>query len=286
MNAPSRVPSTQHPRHIAHFTLIELLVVVSIIAILASMLLPALTRAREAGRTAACLGNIRQLGLHIFTYADNNNGSLMRSNSRTGYTDSSGKIASGLGQLLSSGEIGQEASIHNLYCPSTPAGRQSGDYLIKRLPDIYLMGGTNHFTDLCRNAGKFTGANPTYYFSASSYADGYLKLADLGQETGTVQLQLYDGSGIKNLSFVTTPASTMWRVQRGLAMCEQGDISPENNLHQGRPNVLYYGGDAKHISLMPFEWLPHSSYTNAPYYSRNYFAGWECKIWLWADEHR
>jgi prepilin-type N-terminal cleavage/methylation domain-containing protein/prepilin-type processing-associated H-X9-DG protein len=52
------------------FTLIELLVVVAIIAILMAILMPALQRAREQGKRAACLSNLKQLQLAWFMYAD------------------------------------------------------------------------------------------------------------------------------------------------------------------------------------------------------------------------
>ncbi len=55
------------------FTLVELLVVITVIAILVALLLPALTRAKEHALMSKCLSNMRQIGLAVELYKQDNN---------------------------------------------------------------------------------------------------------------------------------------------------------------------------------------------------------------------
>ena len=71
------------------FTLIELLVVIAIIAILMSILMPALSRAREQGKRAACLANLRQLTMAWMAYALDNDDKLVNGDTEEyGYPNS------------------------------------------------------------------------------------------------------------------------------------------------------------------------------------------------------
>ena len=98
------------------FTLIELLVVIAIIAILAAMLLPALSAARERARSSNCVGKLKQIGLAVNMYGDANNSYIPYSVSGTSHQVRGGFWAKNLepntspvNMLILGGNFGEEA---------------------------------------------------------------------------------------------------------------------------------------------------------------------------------
>jgi len=93
------------------FTLIELLITISILAILASMLLPTLMRSRASAQRIRCVSNLRQLGLAAHLYWDDNAGNCFRY----------GGATTNGGQLFWFGWIGQGAEGQRAFDASTGA---------------------------------------------------------------------------------------------------------------------------------------------------------------------
>lgn len=110
-----RAGSEQPDTRDAAFTLIELLVVIAVIGVLASLLLPVFGKAKEAGRSAACISNLRQIGVALQLYVDANNNRLPVMRDRSSDTNAAATNTFPSVEVVLKTELG---NTNVLRCPS------------------------------------------------------------------------------------------------------------------------------------------------------------------------
>ena len=163
----------------AAFTLMELLLVIALIATLVGLLLPALSRAKEAGRATACLSNLRQAGiaLQLYTQDHNNRLPFMRDQSLTATNELPGPD-----QVLSN----YLGNVRGLRCPSdlqrlfeTTGSSYSWNSLLNgQNADQLTVLGLNfnpHQIPLMFDKEKFHAARGEKKAQNFLYADGHIK---------------------------------------------------------------------------------------------------------------
>ncbi len=149
----------------SNFTLIELLVVIAIIAILASMLLPALSKARAAAQSIKCTSNLKQSLLYLVMFSDAHDGEIPR-----------GQVGSSLWAVEFLGEGGTYTAARKtdafptLYCPIMSTAWQANEWEWHYRTYAMIRGNTgnnfNYGNMTYKKGGDYEGSGYFYYAAA------------------------------------------------------------------------------------------------------------------------
>lgn len=194
----------------ANFTLIELLVVISIIAVLASMLLPALLQARAKTNVIVCANKLKTLGHYMFLYTADNDGVVLYIN-KTTWGAQPGRVAAFTQYVGYTISKSAESSVYK--CPSRD---KTAEYQNISYGFNYYMG----------SFGK-----PTHH---TTHGDGYLTKHKHPAETMMFMEHFYDSKFTRGVPWYAESPAGWTSKYRGYLYAAQW--------HNGKMNVVYTDG--------------------------------------------